>query len=60
MHASRLYARNVANLLLLMVKDGVLAPDFDDEIVAGCAVTHAGAIRHEPTRSAVEGEGAPA
>ena len=59
-HASRLYARNVANLLLLMVKDGVLAPDLEDEIVDGCAVTHAGAIRHEPTRSAVEGEGAPA
>ncbi len=52
--------RNVANLLLLMIKDGVLAPDLEDEIVDGCAVTHAGAIRHEPTRSAVEGEGAPA
>jgi NAD(P) transhydrogenase subunit alpha len=30
-------------------------PDFDDEIVAGSAVTHAGAIVHEPTREAIEG-----
>ncbi len=40
--ASRLYARNVTDLLLLMTKEGVVTPDLDDEIVAGCAVTHAG------------------
>ena len=54
--ASRLYARNLTNLLLLMTKDGVVHPDFDDEIVAGCAVTHAGRIVHEPTRRALVGE----
>jgi NAD(P) transhydrogenase subunit alpha len=43
--ASRLYARNVTNLVLLMTKDGVVTPDFDDEVVAGCAVTHAGEVR---------------
>jgi NAD(P) transhydrogenase subunit alpha len=43
--ASRLYARNVANLLLLMTKDGDDAPDLDDEIVAGCLVVHAGEVR---------------
>ena len=31
------------------------APDFDDEIVAGSCVTHAGGIMHEPTREAIEG-----
>ena len=31
------------------------APDFEDEIVAGSCVTHDGAIRHEPTRAALEG-----
>ena len=31
------------------------APDFDDEIVAGCCVTRAGAIVHAPTRERVEG-----
>ena len=54
--ASRLYARNLTNLLLLMTKDGAVHPDFDDEIVAGCAVTHAGRIVHEPTRLALVGE----
>ena len=32
------------------------APDFDDEIVAGACVTHEGAILHEPTRQALEGD----
>ena len=49
-HASFLFARNVANLLDLLVTDGKLEPDFDDEIVAGCCVVRAGEIVHEPTR----------
>jgi NAD(P) transhydrogenase subunit alpha len=47
--ASRLYAKNVANLLLLMTKDGAVVPDFDDEVVAGACLTHAGEVRHGPT-----------
>ncbi len=47
--ASRLYAKNVANLLLLMTKDGSVTPDFDDEVVAGTCLTHAGEVRHGPT-----------
>ncbi|SER62942.1 Re/Si-specific NAD(P)(+) transhydrogenase subunit alpha [Actinokineospora terrae] len=39
-HASELYARNVAALLdLLVAKDGALALDFTDEVVAGACVT---------------------
>jgi H+-translocating NAD(P) transhydrogenase subunit alpha len=57
--ASRLYAQNVVNLLTLMTatgeEGGVFAPDFADEIVAGSCVTHAGEIRHLPTREALEG-----
>ena len=30
------------------------APDFDDEVVAGAAVTHDGQIVHEPTREAID------
>jgi H+-translocating NAD(P) transhydrogenase subunit alpha len=41
-HASFLYARNVANVLGLMAADGALAPDWDDEIVAGMAVLRDG------------------
>ncbi|MDP9889233.1 Re/Si-specific NAD(P)(+) transhydrogenase subunit alpha [Pseudarthrobacter enclensis] len=47
--ASRLYAKNVANLLALMVRDGALVLDFDDEVVAGACLTHAGEVRHQPT-----------
>lgn len=64
--ASRLYAQNVVNLLTLMTQkpeknedgtttEGAFAPDFEDEIVAGAAVTHAGRIVHQPTREAIEG-----
>jgi NAD(P) transhydrogenase subunit alpha len=53
--ASRLYAQNILNLLTLMTKDGGFAPDFEDEVVAGCCVTHAGEIMHQPSRELVEG-----
>lgn len=52
--ASRLFAKNVANLLALMTADGEVTPDFDDEIVAGTCLTHAGAIRHAATADAME------
>jgi NAD(P) transhydrogenase subunit alpha len=38
-HASELYARNVWSLLELMVKDGAIAPDFTDEVLAKACVT---------------------
>jgi H+-translocating NAD(P) transhydrogenase subunit alpha len=58
--ASRLYAQNIVNIVTLMTVssdgEGAFAPDFEDEIVAGSCVTHAGEVRHEPTRNALEGE----
>lgn len=57
--ASRLYAHNVVNLLTQMTHDDVFAPDFDDEVVAGSCVTHAGRILHAPTREALEGPDQP-
>lgn len=54
--ASQLYGTNVVNLLLLMQSDGELRPDFDDEIIAGCCVTHAGEVRHAPTRDLLDQE----
>jgi NAD(P) transhydrogenase subunit alpha len=47
--ASRLYAKNVANLLALMIRDGTVAPDFQDEVIAGACLTHDGVVRHGPT-----------
>lgn len=46
-HASYLYSRNVVNLLLLMTKDGVVTPDFSDEIIDAAALTHDGQKRKE-------------
>jgi H+-translocating NAD(P) transhydrogenase subunit alpha len=52
--ASMLYTHNLVNILTLMTSDGLFAPDFDDEIVRGTCVTHAGTITHEPTRKLLE------
>lgn len=41
-HASMLFSRNVVNLLSLMTKEGVVTPDFDDEIIIGSVVAHNG------------------
>jgi NAD(P) transhydrogenase subunit alpha len=45
--ASRLYAQNVLNVIMLMTRDGAFSPDFDDEIVAGMCLTHDGEVRNE-------------
>ncbi|NOT31777.1 MAG: Re/Si-specific NAD(P)(+) transhydrogenase subunit alpha [Planctomycetes bacterium] len=53
-HASELYAKNVLALVkLLLDKEGQLAPDWNDEILAGCRLTHAGEIHHAPTAQAL-------
>ncbi len=54
-HASQMYAKNVQNLLALLVKDARLALNFDDDIVKGTCITHAGEIVHEPTRARLRG-----
>jgi NAD(P) transhydrogenase subunit alpha len=51
--ASRLYAKNVANLITLMTVDGRVEPDLADEVVRGACLTHAGAVMHEPTKEAL-------
>ena len=38
-HASELYSKNLTSLLELLVKEGALAPDFSDEVVAASCVT---------------------
>jgi NAD(P) transhydrogenase subunit alpha len=53
LHASQLYARNVANLLLHLVKDGAINLDFSDEITKGSCITHGGEIVNERAKQAV-------
>ena len=38
-HASELYSKNITALLDLLITDGALAPDFDDEVIAESCVT---------------------
>jgi H+-translocating NAD(P) transhydrogenase subunit alpha len=38
-HASELYSKNITALLDLLITDGELAPDFDDEVIAESCVT---------------------
>ena len=52
LHASQLYARNVANLLLHLVKDGAINLDFTDDITKGCCITHGGEIVNERAKPA--------
>ena len=43
-HASQMYARNLSNFLLNMVKEGQLCPNVEDEIVRNTLVTEKGEI----------------
>ncbi len=52
-HASLMYAKNVANFVALLVRDGALAPDLDDDLVSGCAVCRDGEIVDERVRAAL-------
>jgi NAD(P) transhydrogenase subunit alpha len=54
-HASEMYAKNLYNFLSLIVHDGEIRPDWEDEIIAGSVLTRDGKIRHELTRQRVEG-----
>ncbi|HEX7813675.1 NAD(P) transhydrogenase subunit alpha [Dyella sp.] len=45
LHASEMYARNVFNFTELLFKDGALALDFSDDLIARSCVTHAGQVK---------------
>lgn len=46
--ASNMFARNLRNFLpLVTAEDGSYAPDWDDEIIKGCALTRDGEVVHE-------------
>ena len=46
--ASKLYAKNLANLLGLMLHDNILTVDLKDEILSACVVTHDGKRMNAP------------
>ena len=49
-HASQMYAKNIQNLLDLLIKNGAFAPDYNDEIVKGTVITRNGEVVHEMTK----------
>ena len=52
--ASRMYSRNIEQLIGHFFRDGRLQLDFNDEIIRRCVVTHAGTIIDDDLRSAIE------
>lgn len=54
-HASELYAKNLLNLLALLVKDGKITIDLEDQILKDSLVTHGGEIVSATVRTKVEG-----
>jgi len=48
--ASSLYAKNLVAFAGLLIKEGALAVDLEDEILKASVVTHAGAVVHEGVR----------
>jgi len=56
-HASELYAKNQYNLIELFLKDKAINLDWSDEVLAKTALTHAGEIKSEAARKAIEGSG---
>ncbi|ABM77611.1 putative nicotinamide nucleotide transhydrogenase, subunit alpha 1 (A1) [Prochlorococcus marinus str. MIT 9303] len=46
-HASALYSRNLVALLEPVLKDGQLSLNIEDELIAGCLISHNGVIRHD-------------
>jgi H+-translocating NAD(P) transhydrogenase subunit alpha len=55
--ASALYARNVVALVKLIVKDGALHIDLEDEVVSGTLMTHEGRVVHPRVAPLVESPG---
>jgi len=54
--ASSMYANNIASFIELLVTDGQIQPDRDDEVVAGALLTHGGRVVHERTAAMLEGD----
>ena len=50
---SQLYARNVWALVKTAVKEGAFVLDPEDEVIDGALLTHAGEVRHAPTRESL-------
>ena len=53
-HASELYAKNIAALITYMTDESKINLNMEDEIISGSTFTHDGKITHEPTKEIIE------
>ena len=53
-HASEMYAKNLFNFISPFIKDGALALDWEDEVMAGACLTHAGEVRHAGVKQVLD------
>ncbi|WP_420427832.1 NAD(P) transhydrogenase subunit alpha [Algiphilus sp.] len=54
-HASELYAKNLLNFLELIIADGEINLNWEDEVVAKSCLTHDGEIKNEAAAAAING-----
>lgn len=52
-HASQMYSRNVTSFLSLMIKDGELQIDLDDDVIGPSCVTHQGEVVNQRVHTAL-------
>ncbi|WP_426417272.1 Re/Si-specific NAD(P)(+) transhydrogenase subunit alpha [Aestuariirhabdus sp. LZHN29] len=55
-HASEMYAKNLLNFCKLLINEGELSIDWEDQVLTDSCLTHDGEIRFEPARERIEGE----
>ena len=53
-HASQMYGKNIQTLLELILQDGEVNLDFEDEIIAGTVVAHDGDVPHPHMRKLLD------
>jgi len=52
-HASEMYAKNLYNFVAPFIKESNLVLDWEDEVMAGTCLTHAGELRHAGVKQAL-------
>jgi NAD(P) transhydrogenase subunit alpha len=53
LHASQMYAKNIATFLQYLVKDGQINLDFTDDIISSTCVTHNGEVLNQRVKDAL-------
>ncbi|MDR1767239.1 MAG: NAD(P) transhydrogenase subunit alpha [Propionibacteriaceae bacterium] len=56
-HASEMFSKNLLNFTNLLLSDGVLKLDWDDEVLAGTCLTHDGEVKHPMVKQVLGIEG---